>query len=83
MIKADEARKLFETEGKGRLQSYVEKTYGEAIKEAAEKHMTHVIGYGRRPREAIKEIANYLKENGYRVIIREVANPLWMVEVYW
>lgn len=83
MIKADEAQKLFETDGKGRLQFYVERTYGEAIKEAAEKHMTHITEYERRPREAINEIANYLKEHGYRVVIKEIANPLWMVEVYW
>ena len=83
MIKADEARKLFETDGKERLQSYVERVYGEAIKEAAEKHINHITGYERRPREAIDEIANYLKEHGYRVVIRKVAYPLWMVEVYW
>ena len=83
MIKADEARKLFETDGKSRLQSYVERAYGKAIKEAAEERMTHITGYERRPRETIEEIANYLKKHGYRVVIKEVAYPLWMVEVYW
>lgn len=83
MIDANEARKLFETDGKGRLQSYVERTYGEAIKEAAEKHMTYIIKNERRPYEAVKEIVDYLKEYGYSVVIRKVAYPLWQVEVCW
>lgn len=83
MISANEARELFETDRKNRLLSYVERVYGQGIKEAAENHVDHITRYERRSREAIKEIANYLKEHGYRVVIKEVACPLWMVEVYW
>lgn len=83
MIDANEARKLFEADGEVRLQSYVERVYGQAIKEAAERHVACITMHERRPLEAMKEIANYLEEHGYRVIIRKVAYPLWMVEVYW
>ena len=83
MISADEARKLAETNAEVRLRSYVERVYGQIINEVAERHMTHITTHERRPREAIKEIVNYLEEYGYRVVTKEVANPLWSIEIYW
>lgn len=83
MIKANEARKLVEMNCQDSLRFYVERTYGENIQAAAESHSTHIIKYERRPYEAVKEIADYLKEYGYNVVIKKVTNPLWMVEVYW
>jgi hypothetical protein len=83
MISANEARELFEADGDVRLQSYIERVYGQGIKEAAERHMSYLTVYERRPREAIEEIVNYLKEYGYRVVAKEVAKPLWSIEVYW
>ena len=83
MINANEARALNEADIQTQLNAYVDRVYGNAIQKAAERRNTYIEVDERRPYDAVEKIANYLKECGYRVAIKEVAKPVWRIEVYW